>query len=80
MMSLKMSLQKPIKQFYNEYEAANVLCISLSALHEILDRHVFSAENPRPAELELTYSELLLLSVWAKPERGDNVLQMPPRR
>ena len=80
MMSLKMSLQKPIKQFYNEFEAANLLCISVPALREILDSHVFSPENPRPTELEFTYSELLLLSVWAKPERGDNILQMPPRK
>jgi hypothetical protein len=77
MMSLKMTLQKSIKQYYNEPEAASLLSISLVALHEILDSHVFSKDNPRPAELEFTYSELLLLSVWAKPERGANVVQMP---
>ena len=80
MMSLhKMSLQKPVKQYYSESEAAELLCVSLEALHEILDKHVFTAENPRPEEMELTYSELLLLSVWAKPERGCNILEMPPR-
>ena len=75
-----MSLQKPIKHYYNEAEAANLLSISLTALHEILDKHVFSAENPRPEGIEFTYSELLLLSVWAKPERGGNILEMPSRR
>ena len=79
-MSLYMSLQKPIKQYYNEFEAANLLSISVTALHEILDSHVFSSDNPRPEELEFTYSELLLLSVWAKPERGANILEMPPRK
>jgi hypothetical protein len=80
MMSLqKMSLQKPMKQYYSESEAAHLLCISLEALHEILDKHVFTADNPRPNELEFTHSELLLLSVWAKPERDGNVLEMPCR-
>ena len=75
-----MTLQKPIKQYYNEIEAANLLSISLVALHEILDSHVFSRETPRPAEMEFTYSELLLLSIWAKPERGSNVVEMQPRK
>jgi hypothetical protein len=80
MMSLhKMSLQKSLKQYYDETEAAQLLCISLEALHEILDNHVFNPEHPRPNAMEFTYSELLLLSVWAKPERGGNVLEMPPR-
>ena len=79
-MSAKMSLQKSMKQYYSEIEASHLLSISLGALHEILDSHVFSPENPRPEGLEFTYSELLLLSVWAKPERGGNVLEMPPRR
>ena len=74
-----MSLQKLMKQYYNESEAAQLLCISLEALHEILDKHVFTPENPRPENMEFTYSELLLLSVWAKPERSGNLLEMPPR-
>jgi hypothetical protein len=75
-----MSLQKPIKQYYNECEAATLLSISVPALREILDSHVFSHDNPRPDEMEFTYSELLLLSVWAKPDRGANVLEMPTRQ
>jgi hypothetical protein len=74
-----LSLKKPIKQYYTEAEAARTLCISLQALHSILDNHVFTAEHPRPSDLELTHAELLLVSVWATPERDSNVLEMPNR-
>lgn len=74
-----LTLKKPMKPYYSEAEAAHSLCISLAALHEILDKHVFTAEHPRPAILEFTHAELLLLSVWAKPERGRNVLAMPSK-
>ena len=52
---------------------------NLEALHEILDKHVFNEEHPRPAVLEFTHAELLLLSVWAEPERGGNVVAMPAK-
>lgn len=74
-----LTLKKPMKPYYSEAEAAHTLCISVVALHEILDQHVFTAENPRPAQLEFTHSELLLLSVWAQPVRGSNVVTMPSR-
>jgi hypothetical protein len=74
-----LSLKKPLKQYYSEIEATHTLCISLEALHKILDKHVFTPENPRPGVLEFTHAELLLLSVWAKPKRGHNVLAMPHR-
>jgi hypothetical protein len=74
-----LSLKKPVKQYYSESEAAHTLCISLEALHELLDKHLFSLENPRPDQLEFTHAELLLLSVWAKPERGHNVVEMNHR-
>jgi hypothetical protein len=74
-----LTLKKPMKQYYSEAEAAHSLCISLEALHEILDKHVFTPESPRPEILEFTHAELLLLSVWAKPERGRNVVAMPDR-
>jgi hypothetical protein len=75
-----LSLNNTAKKYYNEAEAARELRISLDTLHEILDKHVFTGENPRPDEIELTYSDLLLLSVWAKPEPNHNILQMPRRR
>ncbi len=74
-----LTLKKPLKPYYSEIEAAHTLCISLEALHEILDEHVFDAEHPRPEVLEFTHAELLLLSVWAVPEHSDNVLAMPSR-
>ena len=75
-----LNLKKPTKQYYSETEAAHTLCISLEALHEIIETHIFNDEHPRPEVLEFTHAELLLLSVWAEPERGRNVLAMPSRR
>lgn len=74
-----LNLRKPTKQYYSETEAAHALCISLESLHETLDAHIFSREHPRPEILEFTHAELLLISVWAEPERGLNVLAMPSR-
>lgn len=74
-----LNLKKPMKQYYSESEAAHTLCISPEALHEILDKNIFNLEHPRPAVLEFTHAELLLLSVWAEPERGRNVVAMPCR-
>ena len=74
-----LNLKKPINRYYSESEAAQTLCISLEALHAILDAHVFTADNPRPVVLEFSHAELLLLSVWAEPERGLNVVAMPRR-
>ena len=74
-----LNLKKPMKPYYSETEAAKSLCISVEALHEILDEHVFTPEHPRPEVLEFTHAELLLLSVWAVPDRSHNVLAMPSR-
>jgi hypothetical protein len=74
-----LNLKKPTKQYYNEIEAAHALCISLEALYGLLDKHVFNVEHPRPHVLEFTHADLLLMSVWAEPERGCNVLAMPAR-
>jgi hypothetical protein len=74
-----LTLKKPLKPYYSVAEAAHTLCITLDALYEILDDNVFTADHPRPAHLEFTHAELLLLSVWAKPIPGSNVLAMPSR-
>ena len=74
-----LSQRKPVKQYYSEIEAAQILCITVEDLHEILDEHVFAPEDARPEEIELTYADLVLLSVWAQPERGYNVVEMPHR-
>jgi hypothetical protein len=74
-----LTLRKPTNQYYSEAEAARSLCITLEALHQILDEHVFNDEHARPAVLEFTHAELLLLSVWAEPVRGGNVVSMPSK-
>ncbi len=74
-----LNLKKPMKQYYTETEAAHALCISMEALHSILDNHIFNHEHPRPQLMEITHAELLLISVWAQPERGRNVVAMPSR-
>jgi hypothetical protein len=74
-----LTLKKPMNHYYSETEAAHSLCISVEALHELLDRHIFTSEHPRPAVLDFSHAELLLLSVWAEPKRGGNVLAMPCR-
>ncbi len=74
-----LNLRKSTKQYYSETEAAHALSISLESLHETLDAHIFSRDYPRPEVLEFTHAELLLISVWAEPERGRNVLAMPTR-
>jgi hypothetical protein len=74
-----LNLKKPMKQYYSEAEAAHTLGISIEALHELLDEHIFNLDHPRPEVLEFTHAELLLLSVWAKPVRGRNVVAISPR-
>jgi hypothetical protein len=73
------TLPRATKPYYNETEAARLLSISVEALYQILDEHVFTPENPRPEPLEFTHSELLLLTVWAKPEKASNVIEMRQR-
>lgn len=74
-----LSLRKPMNHYYSEAEAARSLCITVEALHQILDEHIFNDEHPRPAVLEFTHAELLLLSVWAEPGRDHNVVAMPSK-
>jgi hypothetical protein len=74
-----LTLRKSMNQYYSEAEAARTLCITVDALRRILDEHIFDDAHPRPAVLEFTYAELLLLSVWAEPERGGNVVAMPSK-
>jgi hypothetical protein len=74
-----LTLKKSIKQYYDEVEAARALGISLEYLREILDRHIFTTEHPRPDVVEFTHADLLLISVWIEPGVPNNVLAMPPR-
>lgn len=76
-----MTLPKAVtKDYYSESEAASVLGISIARLHQLLDQYVFNVGSPRPANIEFTSSELLLLSYWNKectstnPEPRPNVV------
>lgn len=78
------ALNRPLKPVYSEIEAANALGVSLSELYSVLDRHIFNDGTPRPPRLELTGSDLLIVSYYLEspslrqaPE--DNVLAMPNR-
>ena len=66
-----MTLPKLVtKDFYSEAEAAHVLGISIARLHQLLDQYVFNVGSRRPPDIELTSSELLLLSYWNKESSG----------
>lgn len=62
------TVKAPAKQFYNEQEAARALGISVSTLHGVLDRFIFNDGISRPPNLELMFSDLLLLSYWIEQQ------------
>jgi hypothetical protein len=78
MSNLNRSSQEP----YSESEAAAALGISISRLHELLDKYVFTAGNKRPLSIEFTSSDLLLLGYWnnISQPRESKVIPMPKRR
>lgn len=62
-----MTLPKLVaKDYYSEAEAARILGISIARLHQLLDQYIFNVGSPRPADIEFTSGELLLLSYWNK--------------
>jgi hypothetical protein len=78
-------LNLPSKDSFTESEAADLLGISLFRLHEILDQHIFNQGTPRPADIEFTASDLLLINVWNKEEkkptaRRATLLTLPKRK
>lgn len=66
------------QELYTEVEAAEMLNITLSRLHFLLDRHVF-ADGSRPANLIFRPSDILLLEIWTRSTKGAKVLKMPLR-
>lgn len=52
------------KDSYTEPEAAQALGITVSRLHQILDRYIFNDGRRRPANLEFNGSDLLLFAYW----------------
>jgi len=70
------------KDLYNEAEAAAALEITISRLHQLLDQYIFTNGNSRPAALQFTASDLLLLSYWSKDSKrpvSHEVITMPKR-
>ena len=64
---------------YSEREAADLLGISVSRLHGILDRHVFNNGTIRPEGLTFKHPELVLLEFWRRSEPNPKVVRMPKR-
>jgi hypothetical protein len=73
------NLKMPVKQLYNEREASDVLGIALPLLHKILDKHIFNDGTTRPANVEFTPSDLLMIAYWVENAPTENVVAMPMR-
>ena len=71
------STDKPFKQYYSESEAALMLGLSVHTVRLLLDEHVFNDGTPRPAELQLRASDLVLLRFWHKSRPNPKVIRMP---
>lgn len=65
--------------YYSEAEAAQMLGISISRLHMLLDENVFNDGSKRPQDLKLLPSDLLLLEFWNRSTENPKVLRMPRR-
>ena len=64
---------------YSEAEAAQMLGISVSRLHMLLDENVFNDGSKRPADLRLRDSDLILIEFWNRTMENPNILRMPRR-
>jgi len=64
---------------YSEAEAAQILGISVSRLHMLLDENIFNDGSKRPQDLQLRSSDLLLLEFWNRSVENPKVLRMPRR-
>jgi hypothetical protein len=72
-----LNLKTPAKHLYSEREASEVLGIALPFLHSILDMHIFNDGTPRPANVEFTSSDLLMLDYWVEKTPMENLLVIP---
>jgi hypothetical protein len=72
---------KPNKHSYTEAEAAKVLGTSVAQLETVLDEHIFNDGTPRPSQIELQASDLLLIAFWLESSEvpESKVLPMPRR-
>jgi hypothetical protein len=65
---------------YTENEAAGILGISVDRLHRLLDENIFNDGTPRPPELRLRSSDLVLLEFWDRSTGNPKIFRMPRRR
>lgn len=75
-------VHRSTKELYSEAEAASALGISVNRLHELLDQYIFTNGNRRPAAIQFTSSDLLLLSYWSNDNKRmvtHEVITMPKR-
>ncbi|HTD21096.1 MAG TPA: hypothetical protein VK738_00420 [Terriglobales bacterium] len=70
---------QPFKKNYTEEEAAKALGISLLRLHMILDENVFNDGAPRPLNVLLQPSDMVLLQFWSNLPPNPKVVCMPRR-
>jgi hypothetical protein len=65
------------QEVYTEADAAELLNITVSRLHFLLDKHVFR-DGSRPPNLIFRPSDILLLEIWTRTTKI-KVLKMPRR-
>ena len=70
---------RPVKDSYTEVEAAAALGITLERLRGLLDHNLFNDGTPRPHEITLRPSDLVLVSFWNKTAPNTKVVRMPRR-
>lgn len=69
---------RPVKDTYTEVEAA-ALGITLERLRGLLDQNLFNDGTPRPEQITLRPSDLVLISFWNKTAPNSKVVRMPRR-
>lgn len=75
-------LKRSTKDLYSEAEAAAALGISTARLHQLLDQFIFTNGTSRPAAIQFTASDLLLLNYWSNDSKrtvSHEVITMPKR-
>ncbi len=75
-------LKRSTKDIYSESEAAAALGITVTRLHQLLDQYIFTNGASRPAAIQFTSSDLLLLNYWSNDGKRPvthEVITMPKR-
>lgn len=82
MMRPMSNVNRSSPESYSESEAAAALGISIARLHQLLDHYIFTARSPRPASIEFTSSDLVLLGYWNNLAQlpASKVIPMPKRQ